>query len=185
MNKTLIILFLAFFTTSCGEVDDGPPLRTHKSTNVSKRAWLIFPNVIEESEGRSHLKKEDYLAGPMPSGLGLQRAALKKMAKKAGDNIHWLYDFDEALKIAKQQKRPIFLSMGPDFKLIEFDDNPRTSGEHRSMVVPGSPTFRGRDYDVHLRLTLFSYPSTVELINRKFIPLRLHFKKNMKKLAAK
>lgn len=190
MTSRYYLLILVFITFSCGSQTTVIKPTTNSTKKVAKTqkkpSPYYFPKLDDADEGNPQLTRDDYQSGPMPSGLQIPRNDLIKIAKKSGqDIIHWVYDFEEALRLAKLTKRPLLLSIGLPFDQINFKDGKQGYKEHLSMRVPKSPTYMARDYDIHLRMTLFSYKSTQELINRKFIAVRMTFDKKNVDIAEK
>ncbi len=74
------------------------------------------------------------------------------LATSAGTSIHWLDSLDAALAAAKSSGKPVFWYI---------------------PTVAGSPMDRRPEIDRYLLAGAFSWPSTIELIDAHFVPLRL------------
>lgn len=124
-----------------------------------------LPDVPDPGEGRPDLSPHEHSWRPMPPDAnGLDPKDLRRLGARAGADVQWIASFDEAKKIAAETGRPILWSPNKELGQDRYN-----AGDFR---IPGSPTYDGIDYDIYMRVTMFSYPSTVDLINAKFVPLR-------------
>ncbi len=80
------------------------------------------------------------------------RTAPSPLADRCGSAIEWLESYDAAIARAKETKRPVFWYV---------------------PTVANSPMDRQPEIDRAMRAGPFSWPSTIELLNSRFVPLRM------------
>src|SRR5262245_26915778 len=79
------------------------------------------------------------------------RAAPSALAETAGNAVHWAESLDAALATARAQGKPVFWYV---------------------PTVAGSPMDRRPEIDRYLLAGPFSWPSTIDLLNDRFVPVR-------------
>ena len=111
-----------------------------------------------------------------------------RLARRAGSGIHWIRDPFTRLDLARHEQAasPPY-NPSVDRKVLLSRALDRARAADRLVLVyafriHGSHMYRGPVLDDYMNLTVFSDPELVELVNRKFIPLRLYVDRHVGKV---
>jgi len=113
-------------------------------------------------------------------------AHLTRLVRTAGSGVHWISDPFELYDLWGSRSRRQPYSPPIDRNALLDRALAMAKDEHRLVMVyvfriEGRPMYRAPLLDNYMRLSLFSDPELVALINRKFVPLRLYADKNVAK----
>ncbi len=111
-----------------------------------------------------------------------------RLARRAGSGIHWIRDPYRRLDLLRHEQtasQPYNPSVDRKVLLSRALDRARATDRLvlvYAFRIHGSHMYRGPVLDDYMNLTVFSDPELVELVNRKFIPLRLYVDRHVGKV---
>ncbi len=115
-----------------------------------------------------------------------EQAVLLRLARQAGNGIHWIRDPYEMHDRARAKRRLQPPSFTPVISRRALLDSAmvRAKAEHKLVLVyvcriEGRQMYRAPLVDDYMNLGLFSDPELVEFINRRFVPIRLYMTKEV------
>lgn len=107
------------------------------------------------------------------------QGVLTELVERAGDQIDWMQDPYARYDLARGSQRLQAPERVIDRTLLLDRALERARHEKKLVLVyvpriEGRPMYRAPLLDDYMRLALWSDPATIELVNRRFVPLRLY-----------
>ena len=145
-------------------------------------ALSLFQQATPGSQALDIARKSD----PRPQAA--DQAVLHRLARQAGNGIHWIRDPYEMQDLARANR--LRQAPRPTAKISrqELLDAAlaRAKDEGKPVLlyacrIEGRQMYRAPVVDDYMNLGLFSDPELVELINRRFIPIRLYVTRDIGK----